>query len=509
MVGRVLRVIGTVVVMVVAFVTPVLATVAPAGADTVVDGCTIVSNPTPTNFTNCPGANLSLADLSGINLSYANLAGANLDGAILSSAVLVSANLSNASFPQANLTGADLSNANLSNAALITDNGLANLSNANLSSANLTSATLVLCLVPPFGGGVSCADPTLTGGILTDANLTNVALASCLNVGGGIPPGCGALDLSGVDLSGANFTGATFVACQPSGVSPPGCADANLTGATLTGATLTGTVLVPSDQTVAATSNAGAVVSWPTPPSLPGATPGTCTPPSGSTFPVGTTSVTCQVLDNQGNVATGTFTVSVVVPEVLIPSNGATLSGTTILDGAVTDPSAVTTFQYELTGGSYTNQVVATAKASFYGWLAQESNGTWGWDSTSVPSGTYTLSAVVTYNDGTVVTSPGITITVSNPAPTAQVLIPSSGATVSGTTFLDGTASYTPNITQFTYDLDGAGVGNAVATMWGWLLLNWNTTTVANGAHTLTAVATYADGATATSPGVTVTVSNP
>jgi hypothetical protein len=97
---------------------------------------------------------------------------------------------------------------------------------------------------------------------------------------------------------------------------------------------------------------------------------------------------------------------------------------------------------------------------------------------------------------------------VSNPAPTAQVLIPSAGATVSGTTFLDGTASYTPNITQFSYDLDGTPVGNAIASPWGWLLLNWNTTTVANGSHTLTAVATYADGATATSPGVTVTVAN-
>jgi uncharacterized protein YjbI with pentapeptide repeats len=498
MVGRLPRVIGTVVVMVVAFVTPVLATAAPASADTVINGCTIVSNPTPTNFTNCPGADLSGANLSGVDLSYANLAGATL----------------------------------------VSLAGEANLSNANLSSANLTGATLIICFLSPEPGLflVSCGNPTLTGANLTDANLTNTNLAACAigRNGNNVTSGCGGLNLSGLDLSGANFSRAAFGACQPPG-GPTGCAQANLsgatltginltganltavnltganlTGATLTGANLTGTVLVPSNQNVAATSDAGTVVTWPAPVSLPGATVGSCTPPpSGSTFPVGTTTITCQVLDGQGNVATGTFTVRVGMPEVLIPSNGATLSGTAILDGGVTDPSAVAAFQYELTGGSYTNQVVATAQPTLYGWLAQESNGTWGWDSTSVPSGTYTLTAVVTYNDLTVVNSPGVTVTVSNPAPTAQVLIPSNGATVSGTTVLDGTASYTPNITQFIYELDGAVIGGSFASPWGWLLPNWTTTTVANGSHTLTAVADYTDGATATSPGVMITVSNP
>src|SRR5438105_2472271 len=44
-----------------------------AFADSVVDGCTIVSNPTATHFTSCPGANLAGANLSGLNLSYADL----------------------------------------------------------------------------------------------------------------------------------------------------------------------------------------------------------------------------------------------------------------------------------------------------------------------------------------------------------------------------------------------------------------------------------------------------
>ena len=85
MVGRLLRVTGTTLVIAVAFVTPVLvtATAAPAAADTVVDGCTIVSNPTSTNFTNCPGADLAGADLHSFNLSFAKFDGADLAGALL------------------------------------------------------------------------------------------------------------------------------------------------------------------------------------------------------------------------------------------------------------------------------------------------------------------------------------------------------------------------------------------------------------------------------------------
>jgi hypothetical protein len=198
---------------------------------------------------------------------------------------------------------------------------------------------------------------------------------------------------------------------------------------------------------------------------------------------------------------------------VLVPSSGATLTGTAILDGSATlEPSlgTATAFKFELTGGSYSNQVVATAKPTIYGWIAQEPNGTWGWDSTSVPNGTYTLTPLVTYNinpGSATLPGTGITVTVSNPVPTAQVLVPSNGAILSGTTGLAGVASYPQNVTQFTYDLDGVPLGNAVPTLYGWLL-NWDTTTVTGGSHTLTAVATYADGATATSQGISVIVFN-
>ena len=101
---------------------------APAYADTVIDGCTIVSQPTAKNFTDCPGEDLSLANLSGIDLAFANLSGANLGGSNLGSATLHRANLANANlsavfvggryYEFTNLTGADLGRADLVGADL-------------------------------------------------------------------------------------------------------------------------------------------------------------------------------------------------------------------------------------------------------------------------------------------------------------------------------------------------------------------------------------------------------
>ena len=90
-----------------------------------------------------------------------------------------------------------------------------------------------------------------------------------------------------------------------------------------------------------------------------------------------------------------------------IPSSGATQSGT----AALLDASAsanVTSVKYELTGGTLTDQLIATATPTYYGWLAQ-------WNTTTVPNGTYTLQSVAAYSGGVTGTSPGVTVTVANP----------------------------------------------------------------------------------------------
>lgn len=122
--------------------------------DTIVDGCTIVANPTISSYTDCHAMDLSGADLDGIDLSHANLTGANLTGAKLRGT-----NLTNANLRDANLSDAELFGANLSTARM---------NSANLSGATLDSARLV---------GAVLYDADLTGADLTGANLAYANLA--------------------------------------------------------------------------------------------------------------------------------------------------------------------------------------------------------------------------------------------------------------------------------------------------------------------------------------------
>ena len=109
-------------------------------ADTVINGCTIISNPTSVNYTNCPNANLQGVNLANVDLSYAYLTSANLTSATLTNANLQGACLREGACLRVgpNLTGATLTNANLQGAFLTG----ATLTNANLRNANLQGAFL-------------------------------------------------------------------------------------------------------------------------------------------------------------------------------------------------------------------------------------------------------------------------------------------------------------------------------------------------------------------------------
>jgi uncharacterized repeat protein (TIGR03803 family) len=83
---------------------------------------------------------------------------------------------------------------------------------------------------------------------------------------------------------------------------------------------------LPASITVEATSPAGTVVSFTATADdiVDGARPVTCTPASGSTFPITTTTVSCSASDAQGNTSTGSFTVTVqdtTRPVLSVPGN--------------------------------------------------------------------------------------------------------------------------------------------------------------------------------------------
>ncbi len=90
--------------------------------------------------------------------------------------------------------------------------------------------------------------------------------------------------------------------------------------------------------------------------------------------------------------------------------------------------------------------------------------------------------------------------------PTVTVASPSSGTTVSGTVPVTASADDNVGVAGVTFFVDGAPLG--AETTIAPHSINWNTTTVMDGAHTLTAVARDASGNTGSSLSVTVTVNN-
>jgi len=90
--------------------------------------------------------------------------------------------------------------------------------------------------------------------------------------------------------------------------------------------------------------------------------------------------------------------------------------------------------------------------------------------------------------------------------PTVSITSPASGATVSGTTTLSASASDNVGVVGVQFLVDGSNAGSEDTS--SPYSVSWNTATVANGSHTLTAVARDAAGNRTTSAPVTVTVSN-
>jgi hypothetical protein len=193
---------------------------------------------------------------------------------------------------------------------------------------------------------------------------------------------------------------------------------------------------------------------------------------------------------------------------VTIPTNNSTVSGTSQVLDAAASPAA-SQVQYEITGGTLSDSVIATATPTYYGWLAT-------WDTTKVANGTYTLQSVASFPGGVSATSTSVTIVVNNAAPNTVVIIPANGADVGNDDkpiLLDAVAS--PGVTSVSiWSNVGRGWESdpATPTLYGWIAY----TTPVNlcGANCVTgtvsisiyAVASYPSGLSGTSPTVNAMV---
>ena len=130
------------------------------------------------------------------------------------------------------------------------------------------------------------------------------------------------------------------------------------------------------------------------------------------------------------------------------------------------------------------------------------------WDTTLAGGGTHTIKAVARDLLGLRFSSGTVTVTVLNDPtpPTVSVSAPAPGSTVSGTIAVDADASDNAGVAGVQFRLDDAALGAEDATPP--YSVAWDTATVANGTHTLHAVARDAAGNRTTSSPVVVTVAN-
>ena len=219
----------------------------------------------------------------------------------------------------------------------------------------------------------------------------------------------------------------------------------------------------------------------------------------------GSHTLTAVASDAASNTTTAT-TVTVTVsndstpPTVAMtaPATGATVSGSSVaVSATASDNVAVAGVQFKLDGANLGAEVATSPYAVV-------------WNTTSTANGSHVLTAVARDAASNTTTATAVTVTVSNvdgTPPTVAMTAPANGATVAGASVtLSATASDNIAVVGVQFLLDGTNLG-AEDTASPYTIA-WNTIGVANGVHSLTAVARDGAGNTTTATPVSVTVNN-
>ena len=204
-------------------------------------------------------------------------------------------------------------------------------------------------------------------------------------------------------------------------------------------------------------------------------------------------SITAVARDVAGNVRTSAVMSTTVLdtpPTVSLASLASSVSGTQILTANASDTqSGIASVQFLVDG-----QPLATVTAAPY---------TFSWNTTSVSPIQHTLTAIATDGAGKTATSAPVPVTVLDTTP-PTVSLASLASPVSGTQILTANASDTQSgIASVQFLVDGQPLATVTAAPY---TFSWNTTSVSNSQHALTAIATDGAGKTATSAPVPVTV---
>lgn len=184
------------------------------------------------------------------------------------------------------------------------------------------------------------------------------------------------------------------------------------------------------------------------------------------------------------------------IVSVTQPAGGSTVSGTVNLSADANDPESPVRVQFMLDGAPIGSLLTAAPY-------------TLAWNSSAVANGTHVLTAVATNNAGLSTTSTEVSLNVQNEIPTpptVQLTAPAVNAVLAGAQAVSAAASDAKGVASVQFKLNGNNLGSADTT--APYSISWDTTTVANGAYSLTAVATNINGLSTTSSAVSVTVQN-
>ncbi len=240
----------------------------------------------------------------------------------------------------------------------------------------------------------------------------------------------------------------------------------------------------------------------------------------------GTAPLTYQWKKNSA-VISGANSSSYTTPVTISSDSGAQFTAVVSnAAGSATSSAAILTVNAASTLQITTAQLAGGAVAGSYNATLSASGGstpyTWSLASGTLPNGltlnaagsisgtpslTGSFSFTVQVKDATAQSaSKNFSINVASPVPTVAITSPASGATVSGTISVSGTASDSVSISSVQVAVDGGSYSNASGTN------NWsfglNTASLSNGAHSLSAKTTDAAGISATSSPLPVTVNN-
>jgi len=192
---------------------------------------------------------------------------------------------------------------------------------------------------------------------------------------------------------------------------------------------------------------------------------------------------------------------------LVTPTTGTTTSGDVVIEASASDNVGIAGVRFTVNGVTVGAEVTSAPYRIT-------------WNSRTVTNGAHGIQAVARDTAGNIRWTPAATVAVNNStggsapppapadtiAPTVSVTGPSTRRTQSGFVTLSASATDSVGVVSVKFLVNGTTVGSPVTA--APYLLSWNSATIDNGTHTLTAVAVDAAGNTTTSASRSLRVNN-